>query len=286
MLPLPLTQEQRDSFAENGYIIIPDALSPAMLGRLTDAVDRLYEEGLRAQGHNARGYWEMRNCIGQDPAFLELLDWPATVPLVPQLLNWNIQMNTSHIIVRPPSPPETKHAYRQTGWHRDGGTSPRDMEEPHPRLILKISYWLTDLTEPDRGAIRLLPGSHKLIGKPAINEETGDPEGAVEMRVAPGTAVIFEQRVWHAVGGNFSDIIRKSLFFGYGYRWLKAMDYVTQPRELLERAGDPIRRQLLGDYQTDMAFYLPTDADVPLRAWVKEQEQQTVTPKPVAAAAI
>lgn len=285
MRPLPLTEEQRTAFAENGFLVIPDALDPSMLGRLNDAVDRLYAEGLRQQGHNKSGYWEMRNCIGRDPAFLDLLDWPTTVPLVPQLLNWNIQMNTSHIIVRPPSPPETKHAYRQTGWHRDGGTSSREMAEPHPRLMLKISYWLTDLTAPDRGAIRLLPGSHKLIGKPAINEATGDPEGAVEMRVTPGTAVIFEQRVWHAVGGNFSDIPRKSLFFGYGHRWLKAMDYVTQPRELLERAGDPIRRQLLGDYQTELAFYLPTDADVPLRAWLQEQ-QQAAMQEPVAAAAL
>jgi ectoine hydroxylase len=124
---LPLAPEQRQSFEDNGYLIIPNALDAAMVERLTSAVDRLYEDGLRAQGHNTRGYWEMRNCIGQDPAFLELLDWPATVPLVPQLLNWNIQLNTSHIIVRPPSPPETQQTYRQTGWHRDGGTSPKEM---------------------------------------------------------------------------------------------------------------------------------------------------------------
>ena len=268
----PLTPEQRESFEERGYIIIPDALDATMLRRLTDAVDRLYEAGLRQDGLNKNGFWELRNCIGHDPAFLDLLDWPTTVPLVPQLLNWNIQLNTSHIIVRPPSPPETKHSYRQTGWHRDGGTSAREMQEPHPRLMLKIAYWLTDLTQPDRGAIRLLPGGHKLIGRPAIDPETNDPVGAVELRVAPGTAVIFEQRVWHAVGGNFSDIPRKSLFFGYGYRWIKAMDYVTQPPELLAKAGDPIRRQLLGDVATQLGFYLPTDADVPLRAWLKAHE--------------
>jgi hypothetical protein len=48
------------------------------------------------------------------------------------------------------------------------------------------------------------------------------------------------------------------------------MDYVTMPRELLERC-DPIRRQLLGDAATQLGYYLPTDEDAPLRAWARER---------------
>ena len=59
--------------------------------------------------------------------------------------------------------------------------------------------------------------------------------------------------MWHAVGPNHSTRVRESLFFGYGYRWLRPMDYVTMPAELLERC-DPIRRQLLGDASTQLGL--------------------------------
>jgi ectoine hydroxylase-related dioxygenase (phytanoyl-CoA dioxygenase family) len=146
------------------------------------------------------------------------------------------------------------------------------MQEPHPRLFIKIAYWLTDLSETGRGAIRFIPGSHRLVGRPAQAEGAPDPYGAIEMTARPGDAVLFEQRMWHGVGANTSQITRKSLFYGYGYRWLRPMDYVTMPQELLARCT-PIQRQLLGDAATQLGYYLPTDEDVPLRAWWKERRE-------------
>ena len=81
--------------------------------------------------------------------------------------------------------------------------------------------------------------------------------------------MIFEQRMWHAVGPNRSDLTRKGVFFGYGYRWLRPMDYVAQPAALLERCS-PLRRQLLGDAATELGYYIPTDADLPLRTLARE----------------
>ena len=244
-----------------------------MVERLLVAVDRLYEKGRREKGLSKTNHWELRNCLPEDDAFLELVDWPATVPLVIDLMNWNIHLITSHLVVRAPSPPEADAAWKASGWHRDGGTSASEMQEPHPLILMKIAYWLTDLSEAGRGAIRFVPGSHRLIGRPAQAEGAVDPYGAIELRAKPGDAVIFEQRMWHAVGPNTSDITRKSLFYGYGYRWLRPMDYVTMPEELLARC-DPIRRQLLGDSATPLGYYLPTDADVPLRAWQKERDAE------------
>lgn len=265
-----LTEAQRQDFERDGFLVVPGALSSEMLDRLVSAADRLYAEGVAAEGLSKANHWELRNCLPADPAFLELLDWPATFPLVVDLLNWNVHLITSHLIMRAPSPPDADEAWKASGWHRDGGTSSTEMQEPHPRLLIKIAYWLSDLSEPGRGAIRFVPGSHRLVGPPAQAPEMADPYGAVEMRAKPGDAVLFEQRMWHAVGPNHSDMVRKSLFFGYGYRWLRPMDYVTMPRELLESVS-PIRRQLLGDAATQLGYYIPTDADVPLRAWCRDR---------------
>lgn len=266
MEPARLTPEQRARFESDGFLVVPDALPPEMVEKLTCAVDRLYEAGVQSQGLSRTNHWQMRNCIVEDEAFLELLDWPATVPLAVDLLNWNIQLITSHCIVRAPSPPEADAHWKAEGWHRDGGTSAAEMQEPHPRLFLKIAYWLTDLSESGRGNIRLVPGSNRLMGRPAQAAGAPDPYGAIEICAKPGDAVLFEQRTWHAVGPNTSPYTRKSLFFGYGYRWMRPMDYVTMPQELLERCS-PIRRQLLGDAKTTLGYILPQDEDVPLKAW-------------------
>ncbi len=279
-----LSDKQRQEFEQNGYLIIPGALSQAMVERLTSAVDRLYAEGVREHGLNKAGAFELRNAVAHDDALLDLLDCSATVPLAVQLLGWNVQLDTSHIIVRPPQPEDTSLSFKALGWHRDGGIATLQSPEPLARTRLKICYVLSDLSAPGRGNTRFVPGSHRLLGAPARLEGDIDPVGAREILAAPGDAILFENRLYHAVGPNLSSFVRKTIFMGYTYRWLRPLDYVVQPAEL-ERTvlDDPIRWQLLGFWHSDMAFSLPKDDDVPLRAWWKANVlAQPIVVEPVA----
>lgn len=268
----PPDARQRAAFEHDGFLMVSNALPPAMVARVIEAVDRLYENGVRREGLSARNHWQMRNCIGADPVFLELLDYPTILPLVIGLLNWDIHLITSHAIVRPPNPSHARDEhFKGEGWHRDGGQSPSEMQEPHPRLFLKVAYLLSDQSEPGRGNTQVVPGSNRLIGRPAQADGAPHPYGAIEILGKPGDAFLFEQRTWHAVGPNLSDITRKTLFMGYGYRWVRAMDYLVPDDTLLPRAN-PVQRQLLGEVKTPMGIYLPQDDDVPLRAaWQQQQ---------------
>jgi ectoine hydroxylase len=89
----------------------------------------------------------------------------------------------------------------------------------------------------------------------------------------PGSAVFFDRRLWHAASPNYSDVTRKVLFYGYSYRWLRTKDDMTIPPARMERS-DPIRRQLLGDGVNANGHFTPTDADVPLRVWLKEHRPE------------
>ena len=269
--PAVLTAQQRSDFERDGFLVVPNALPPELVARLTEVVDRIYDRTLQERGLTHTNALLIRNCILEDDLLLEMIDYPATFPLVVDLLNWNIQMVTSHLIVRAPSPPDVDVNWKAEGWHRDGGTSAAEMQEPHPRLLIKIAYWLTDLSQTGRGNLRLVPGSNRLVGRPAQATGAPDPYGAIEICANPGDAVLFEQRTWHAVGANTSELTRKSLFFGYGYRWIRPMDYVTMPTELLDRCS-PLRRQLLGDTKTQLGYHLPHDEDVPLRAIWKSRQ--------------
>jgi len=175
----PLTPEQSQFFEQNGYLIIRDALDPALLARVTAAVDRIYERGLAEEGLNRAGAYEKRDCIGMDGSFLDLLDYSETVPFVPQLLTWDVQLDTSHIIVRPPQPPGTSAGFKAIGWHRDGGIATHEIPEPLPRLRMKICYLLSDLSESDRGNTRFVPVSHLVVGYPEREEDAIDPIGTI-----------------------------------------------------------------------------------------------------------
>ena len=123
------------------------------------------------------------------------------------------------------------------------------------------------------GALMVVPGSNRMDGGPSfLNGD--DPVGGMELKVAAGDAVIFGQPTWHASAPNHSNQDRVALYYGYGYRILRPIDYETMPREILEKCS-PIGRQLLGHKSSHLGFYLPTDEDVPLREYYRERWGET-----------
>ena len=261
------TDEQLQTFNDEGYLIVEDALSPEMVDKLTPAIDRIDAEERKTQGLGPHDLMKKFRTIAADDLFLELLDNPKVFPLLWDILGWNIQLYISHLIVYPPEGSDVPRTQKGAGWHQDGGRPVQEMERPHPRLSLKVSYWFSDVRGPDRGAMRIVPGSHKLDERPLQSDPDGDPEGAIELQIEPGTAVLFDRRLWHSRGWNYSDVTRKVLFIGYSYRWLRGLDYNVMPSELLAKC-DPIRRQLLGDGVDIKGWWQPTDEDVPLKQWL------------------
>ena len=265
------SDDQRSFFDDHGYLIVENALPPEIVFSLNEVIDELYKKQGDAGGLEPGGKLNLRNCILTHDAFLKLLDWPVTFSLVCGILGWNIQMITSHLIVLPTQDRPENTSHLGVGLHRDGGTSCREMAEPHPRIWLEVAYAISDQTDPATGATVLVPGSNRLNGPPPVDPETGIAHGAISMNVKPGTAFLFEQRTWHGVGCNWSDSLRKTLFFGYAYRWVKPMDYVEMPETLIARAS-PVQRQLLGAVSDPLSFYLPREEDVPLKDVVEKAQ--------------
>jgi len=263
------TRQQLDTFNNDGYLVVEDALSPEMVQRLTQAVDRIGDEERERKDLDPHQMLDKFRVVIEDDIFLELLDWPKTFPLVWDILGWNIQLYISHLIIYPPE--REKVELGTGGWHQDGGRPVREMERPQPRLSLKISYWLNDVDSPSNGAMQIIPGSHKLDALPPSSDL--DDEHVLDLCVKAGTAVLFDRRMWHRRGLNTSNTSRKVLFFGYSYRWLRGLDFNLMPEDVLKKC-DPIRRQLLGDGADIKGWWQPTEADVPLRTWLQEHRGQ------------
>jgi ectoine hydroxylase-related dioxygenase (phytanoyl-CoA dioxygenase family) len=190
--------------------------------------------------------------------------------LVCGVLGWNIHMYHCHLDIHPPAAGPCV-LWR---WHQDGGRQNLEIEtDPRPRLSVKVGWFLTDTAGAGRGNLRVIPGSHlrNSLARPERADLPGPPPpGAVDVLAGPGTAVVFDRRIWHARGDNTSRITRRALFLGYTFRWIRGRDsYPTS--EPWFRALSPVRRQLLGASMSVDGHWLPAGEDVPLRAWMTER---------------
>ncbi len=243
---IPLSQQQRQQFEENGFLIIPKMLDTAQVEELIAVGDRLVHSPIQQNRQcldNGR-YDGFRNCVSMDPAFLKLTTHPTALSAVTQLMSPNLQIHTSHLIYKSPDDPN-EVGRRSPGWHRDINTMPKDLG-PHatPRMEIKVCYQLSDASHPGHGQTLLSPGSHLLREQLELNSD-GDPKAVIEPLLKPGDAVLFENRTYHAGGHNKSGIMRKNIMIGYSYRWMSPDDYIAQEPHLLEQCT-PIQQQLLG----------------------------------------
>jgi ectoine hydroxylase len=267
-----LTEPERAIFEEKGFLQIEDALSPQQVSELTAAADSLHKRQLDAGAAKPDSAMFFPNFIPEHPSFTDLVDYDRVLPKVWGMLGWNIYLYHAHLIVTPPSGKQRSDA--TFGWHQDSGRVNRDMEtHPRPRLSIKVAYFLSDVGEEGRGNFWVVPGSHLKDDDVAIpTEGTGQPAGAVPVLAKPGTAVFFDRRLWHAASPNWSDVTRKVLFYGYGYRWIRTKDDMTVDE--LWPQSDPIRKQLLGYGVNCNGHYSPSEDDVPLRGWLAEHSPE------------
>lgn len=256
-----ITEEQRAEFDDRGFVLLEGAVAPPLVDRLSRATDRVWMHR-QAQGLDHRASLHVKGFVTLDDAFLDLLDHPTTFRLVVGILGWNIFVYHCHLDVNPPAGAASTPRW---GWHRDGERIDLDLGmRPGPMMSVKVAYFLTDVSEPDRGNLLVIPGSHRLDTTPRRVDGRLSPPGAVPILAKPGTAVLFDRRLWHARSDNRSSVTRKALFLAYSYRWVRPREDLALSSTLRARLS-PTRRQLLGAGSGPTGHYVPTPDDVPVR---------------------
>ena len=251
---------RKREFDEFGYVVIANALPLAKVQTLLAAIDAI-RATVQAPAARSNGL-TIRPVIDKHREFEDLLIWPSTFATVVKLLgHYNIQLLQSHVMEAVPST-----LRRLTGWHSDGGIPSLTVNGIRAFGSLKVGYALRDLTQPNMGSLMVVPGSHRMQGAPPFHAGTRDPVGAVELLLQAGDAVVFQQGLWHAAAPNLSRQTRVLLYYGYGYRIFRPVDYQRMPERVLQ-GRDGVARQLLGETVTHQGYYVPTLEDAPLRTW-------------------
>ena len=257
----PLTPEQRSFFETNGYLTVPDALDQKTIERLTEVGDRFI-----ATTEPPHNFYANRHIdLALDPALVALTTNPRTVPLVVQLLNWDLRMMRGNIIYKYPQPESDEPLFPDgdgrsfRNWHRDlnnfAANSPI-----RGTVAVRIGYCLTDFTRANSGVTMMVPGSHKLTEPIRIKAGDYDPPGFVEPALKAGDAYLFSTSTYHMPSVNFTDRVAKGLLVSYCYQWWGQTP--PAPDDEVLETMDPITAQLFGK---------PFAPDqLPLKAWSKE----------------
>jgi ectoine hydroxylase-related dioxygenase (phytanoyl-CoA dioxygenase family) len=268
MRPTLLTDAQRRTFEENGYLIVPNALDTSEIDQLLETGDRLMD------GFEFHDYYaHRRSGLVQEQPFLDLVTNEQTVPIMVQLLNANIHITNTALIYKHPQPPEQPD---HCNWHRDVGVSLDIGHGGLPRVGLKIGYCLTDFPQPNSGATMFVQGSNNLKTALPIRKGELHPDDYDQPILRTGDAFLFESRTYHAPAFNFTDYIAKVVIYGYHFRWIRPDHYmrfyngVRQPDADLLNRTDDIGHQLLGATVDSQGREAPDGIDWPIREWAKQ----------------
>jgi ectoine hydroxylase-related dioxygenase (phytanoyl-CoA dioxygenase family) len=261
-----LKPEQRQSFDQDGFLVVREALDGETVSHLIKAGDRLAESFLNkpeVQDKPEYNHLDLRPGLLRDKALFALVSNSSTVSRVVQLLSPNIHLHSTALIYKRPESPNAPRFRR--GWHRDIRI-PRDLgHQCLPRVGIKVCYCLTDFHRPDSGMTVLARKSHVRTEPLMIRKGQVDPDDVelCDLSLNAGDAFLFENRIFHTAAPNLSDRVSKVLMYGYAYRWMKPEVYLEGLAERQLAPADPVTHQLLGGYR---------DVDTPpwaLQRWAK-----------------
>lgn len=236
-----MSAEQRAFWDANGYLAIPNALSPDELKTVRAAADRA-EAKWRADkslpGNRGPNLEQVLAPIEYEDALLALLVHPKTFPVAREILGEDISMVDNDLFMTPVR--QQTHA----NWHFDECLP--GVLHPGSVMMVKVFFLLTDVP-PGGGGTAILPGSFRNPSD-AKMPRPDDPKnlpGAVRMEHPAGTAYLFHGHTYHAALNNETDVVRKVLIYNYGHSYMKPWQGYEPSPKLQAKANTPELKQLL-----------------------------------------
>jgi ectoine hydroxylase-related dioxygenase (phytanoyl-CoA dioxygenase family) len=240
-----MTAEQRQSFAAQGYLLLPGVLAPAELAAVRRAADEA-EARWRADpalpGTRIPEFVEIAAIMEYHALLFDLVEHPRIFPLIREALGPDVALIDHAYYITPPG-----GRIDGTAWHTDVRTRVRGVHHAGSTMMVRAMIALGDIAA-DGGATLVLPGSHRqpdgsAIPAPATPEEL---PGAVPLTCAAGSAYFFNGNLVHAPGNNRGAVTRRVLLYNYGHKWMRMWAGHEPSPRLAAAARTPMRRQLLG----------------------------------------
>ncbi len=251
-----MTETEIYEFDRQGYLVLPDFLSPDEVSSLAEAVDRLEAHGLehvdlpprkvsawdseyhvneelgylvkgkRGEGHTLiiEDFWNA------DPAFDLLVNHEPTMSYARGIVQGHVTINNSEIRIR--------YTGNQSGMHRPTGdkyTYSYNDNGIDCRMV-RFIYFVHDVTE-EQGAFCVVPGTHNSHLQAPYKRDPDTEPGVVPLEAKAGDVILFTENLRHGGVTNQSEQTRKTIHVGYGPFWLMSQNAGTmdEPQHVLDR---------------------------------------------------
>lgn len=195
-------------FAENGFLVIPDALSGEQVCALNLAFDRYSVDFPEEWAHFSDSFIQTVNVLPRVSDFDVTIEHPRILGLLRQLLGDELTLEEFSMMIRNPAGQTSE----LKGWHRD---ITRSYERRMEIQAISVVYYLTDVTATDH-CFSIVPGTHgRLVD---LRPEDVEPGAEVDVVGPAGTALVFHARCIHAGKLKAGSRQRRTLHVYYGRR--------------------------------------------------------------------
>ena len=210
---------RRTELADQGFTILAGYMSAEMLERMRTRVDELFaEEGDQAgsefrREENAR---RLANLVDKGEVFREAIASAPILALVESVLGPEFKLSSLNVRSAPP------HSNSLQPLHVDMGLLP----DQHGYAVCNTVWMLDDFTE-ENGALRVVPGSHRVGKRPQdvlADLNAVHPEEILVTGRA-GTVVVMNAHLWHGGTANRTAAERRALHGFYCRRDIPQQQY-------------------------------------------------------------
>lgn len=225
-----LSAEQVKQFDENGYLVVPDLLTPHQLDELKQMVDAVLDGTIQPEPGKGLDDFELQYepaAIGSaviprrdqvlvafhlchsHPFFWDHATRPEIVDVVESLLGEHVKLYTDQMFVKP------AHHGSEVPFHQDHAY----WTQVEPYRMISCWVALDDATV-ENGCVRMLPGTHHQLlphrefagnQRYGLLEEDVDVSGEIAVEIKAGSAMFHHSLTVHRSFPNRSDHGRRGL---------------------------------------------------------------------------
>lgn len=185
-------KEQLEFFKENGYLVVPDALSPEEVRSINAAIDRdLGENSVMWIDRGQTGRTQNAHALLACPEMDVTMRPPTLLPLMRAIMGKDLCAEEHSVMLRAPNP----DGDTECRWHRDASDDSGGDDPPYYTRYLSIVYYLTDVDDTTH-TFSVLPGTAQSAERLPL--EAYDLSAAQHLVGSAGTAILFNAATFHA----------------------------------------------------------------------------------------
>ncbi|MEU4344016.1 phytanoyl-CoA dioxygenase family protein [Nocardia sp. NPDC023852] len=213
----------------DGYVILPDLLTPQELDDIRKAVAPLADQH-RRNAFECHTTQRVYSVLNKTRACDRIADHPRVLELLDRLFLPNYLLSMLQVINILPGE-------KAQMLHTDDGFYPL----PRPRKALGAdTIWAIDDFTTDNGATDIIPDSHRL------GHEMPEDSERQPVVMKAGSCVFFVGTLWHGGGANRSPHPRLAVTAQYCEPWLRPQEafILSTTRDTVRAVSEDMRRML------------------------------------------